>query len=149
LDIQFAALYYLERNVDAESTIVDSLEQLGLFPSPGALWDLVPLSFVVDWFLNIGEVLHALRYERDTWHYTLLSRIESQKFRFTWSQEFIDQVFGPGFTPESSVDGTLYRRSVAFSWGSTDPMLLYGGSGITENSQWFAAASLVIQRALN
>lgn len=27
---------------------------------PGALWELVPLSFVVDWFVNIGDVLNAL-----------------------------------------------------------------------------------------
>lgn len=34
-----------------------ALDQLGLCPSASNLWDCVPLSFVVDWFVNIGEIL--------------------------------------------------------------------------------------------
>lgn len=33
---------------------------LGLLPSPSSLWDLIPFSFVVDWFGNIGARLHDL-----------------------------------------------------------------------------------------
>lgn len=31
------------------------LDALGVLPSPGRLWDLVPFSFVIDWFSSIGD----------------------------------------------------------------------------------------------
>lgn len=33
------------------------LDALGLLPSPSSLWDLIPLSFVVDWALNVSDRL--------------------------------------------------------------------------------------------
>nr|APG77193.1 hypothetical protein [Hubei levi-like virus 14] len=44
----------------AAKTTVASAAGLTLDRLPGAIWELVPLSFVVDWFLNIGDVLNAL-----------------------------------------------------------------------------------------
>lgn len=35
-------------------------EYFGLRATPGKLWDMVPFSFVVDWFTNVGDVLDSL-----------------------------------------------------------------------------------------
>lgn len=37
-----------------------SLASLEIFPLPSNLWDLVPLSFVIDWFLNISDHLESI-----------------------------------------------------------------------------------------
>jgi hypothetical protein len=34
--------------------------QLGLFNVAGAVWEIIPYSFVVDWFINIGGLLRSL-----------------------------------------------------------------------------------------
>lgn len=145
IQVKIAAEYILRRNNDLESIIIDSLDSLGLLPSPGNLWDLVPLSFVVDWFTNLGSVFDALRAERDTWHYTILSRIESQKYQMTWTRENVLEVFGDSFAIDSPIDGKLYRRSIYYDWGSTNPMSLAGNGGLSPN-QWFSGLVLIIQR---
>jgi hypothetical protein len=45
---------------NAEMTVMDFL---GLSPSnlPSVAWELIPFSFVVDWFVNIGTYIKALR----------------------------------------------------------------------------------------
>lgn len=46
--------------VDPDYQGLRTLNQVGLLNPAGLAWDLVPLSFVVDWILPIGPVLHAL-----------------------------------------------------------------------------------------
>lgn len=33
------------------------VKQLGLYPTPGLVWEVLPWSWLVDWFTNIGDVL--------------------------------------------------------------------------------------------
>jgi hypothetical protein len=49
-------------NTDGESVVTRLLgaQALGLLPSASNIWDLIPLSFVVDWFVNIGARLADL-----------------------------------------------------------------------------------------
>jgi hypothetical protein len=142
-----AAEFILQRKTDLESIIVDSLDSLGLLPSPGNLWDLVPLSFVVDWFWNAGNAMKALRYERDEWHYTIQHRIESQKYRFRCRHAYVDTVFGSGWFDFDRIHGKLYRRSLYKTWGSFDPLSVSGGSGLGF-TQKLEGASLILQRIL-
>ncbi|DAD50291.1 TPA_asm: maturation protein [ssRNA phage Gerhypos.2_24] len=37
------------------------LQSLGVQPDPAILWDAIPFSFVVDWILDVGEVLHSAK----------------------------------------------------------------------------------------
>lgn len=39
-----------------------NLYAAGLLPTPGTMWDLRPMSFVVDWFVNIGEKIRAFEH---------------------------------------------------------------------------------------
>ena len=36
-------------------SFIDSLYQWDLLPTAGNIWDLIPYSFVIDWFVNIGD----------------------------------------------------------------------------------------------
>jgi hypothetical protein len=45
------------RSVDANSF---TLSQLGLNNPASIAWELIPFSFVVDWFLNVGQMLESL-----------------------------------------------------------------------------------------
>ena len=46
--------------IDPETPSLRAMNQLGLLNPAGLLWDLVPYSFVVDWFIPVGPVLYAL-----------------------------------------------------------------------------------------
>jgi len=148
LEIKVSSLYHLERNIDWESRIIDALDTIGLAPSPGNLWELVPFSFVIDWFTNLGSVLQATRFERDTWHYTLLVRIESKKYEYEVSRNGINLMFGDQWKPIDPLKVTIYRRNIMGSWGSTDPLLLAGGFDGLSANQWFSSGALVIQKAI-
>lgn len=51
---------HLWATIDPNYSGLRSLNQLGLLNPLGVAWDVVPWSFVVDWFLPIGPVLYAL-----------------------------------------------------------------------------------------
>lgn len=50
----------LYAELDPNTSALRTLNQFGLLNPLGLAWDLVPFSFVVDWFLPIGPVLYAL-----------------------------------------------------------------------------------------
>lgn len=80
------------------------LSELGLMNLPAAVWAAAPLSFVVDWFLNIGEVLTSIetfqqwevidstasqamvyRYEETSWERILPSQMAGWTYQGTMS----------------------------------------------------------------
>lgn len=52
---------YAKYQVSRQSGIVNRLREFGLFDVPLATWELVPFSFVVDWFVPIGDYLAAVQ----------------------------------------------------------------------------------------
>lgn len=58
------------------------LSQLGLSPwdIPGVIWEKVPLSFVVDWFVDVGRLLRAIR---PRFYVTILGNYVSRKCDIT------------------------------------------------------------------
>jgi hypothetical protein len=62
-----AVLYYSYNMPDLRSFInrlAQMSDSFGIRPDPGIVWDAIPLSFVVDWFINVSEWLHE-NYGRD------------------------------------------------------------------------------------
>ena len=59
--------HYLSRNVHvhakawvtarAENSVLTDANQLGLLNAPSFVWELIPLSFVADWILGVGDFL--------------------------------------------------------------------------------------------
>lgn len=52
-------LGYDDSNPLAE-TLSERLRDMGAFPSVDNLWELIPFSFVVDWFLGVGDLLETI-----------------------------------------------------------------------------------------
>lgn len=65
---------------DPQSTVQDLLgiRKYGLLPSPSSLWDLVPLSFVVDWFTGVGSRIRTLE------SISLLAMMDVQSYTHTY-----------------------------------------------------------------
>jgi hypothetical protein len=84
------------------SESIGFIKNLGGLDPLGTVWDLIPYSFVVDWFINLGDVLqatqaYALIDERVGWatcEATLDIKVKSQPYGTTW--------FNPG-------EGRLYE----------------------------------------
>lgn len=49
------------QTADYAGWVNPNLRKYGVYDLVGAAWDLVPLSFVYDWFVNIGDILRSLQ----------------------------------------------------------------------------------------
>lgn len=51
---------YAKYTVKSPSGFMNRLNDFGVFDIPAAMWEVVPFSFVVDWFIPIGDWLSAI-----------------------------------------------------------------------------------------
>jgi hypothetical protein len=81
------------------------VDAFGVF-DPAALWDLVPFSFVVDWFINIGGWLHGNKPQLFPVGGLILDYCESidQDYTIHWVTSYRAPV------PNSTVGNTLVER---------------------------------------
>lgn len=56
----------LQKLADLADVLKVSLKSLGLWPDAYTVWDMVPFSFVADWFLPIGDALEKV--QLDDWY---------------------------------------------------------------------------------
>lgn len=93
--------------------ISDALYNLGLAPTLNNIWDMIPFSFIVDWFASVGDVLEtvdcALRYNDSYWNF---DRIVYSVSMFVESAAY------------SGISYEYYRR-----WWETSPPPLTGWVG--------------------
>lgn len=82
LEGTLSCIYRLSGVADYSYLEIESmLDRLGFHPDLATLWDIVPLSFVIDWFLPIGSFLESLR--RGGWVKTVyFSGWQTCKFSF-------------------------------------------------------------------
>lgn len=123
---------------------VDGLYALGLAPTTSNLWDLIPFSFVVDWFIPIGEWLELLDHT---------TRVQSfQIYSVTTSEKWERNVPPPpltGYTVTGSLREIHYIRRVGTSLHL--PPLEWRGGIAQDTSKTFVrrlvdGVALLIQR---
>lgn len=72
--------------------IVSRLDNIGILPTFENLWDLVPYSFVLDWFLDVGKLLERIdtrmRLTRLNVEYVTMSRKDEIRKDLKWSSVF-------------------------------------------------------------
>lgn len=92
---------------DLFQALASKLESSGFLPTTENLYDLIPYSFVLDWFIDVGGLLHRvdsrLRLARLNIRYATLSRRASLRFNIPTS---------PTFPYIGSVEMVQYHRWV-------------------------------------
>lgn len=90
---------------------VRQLFQWDVFPSFQNLWDYIPFSFVVDWFIKVEEELE--RWDHNVYITTLriISNITSTKFTYPLPMSFLTKADGTQLL--STLDVVIYKRRVS------------------------------------
>lgn len=117
--------------------LTERLRKIGIFPSLTNLWDLVPYSFVVDWFIDVGSVLERI----DTRHqlfnldikYCILSEKSSLQRTLVNTSEgyFVDMLF------------TSYRRDVT---KNVPQPRIFKENRVTAQNHWIEGSALILAR---
>lgn len=129
-------LYYDLENADAFSKAMFSLQSWDLFPSLENVWDIIPYSFVVDWFVDIEGFLQAIDAR------TLMSTMNI--FRVLYSEKFswrIDLSALAGFRTTGNVRCTYYTR---WSQHEAEPVIP-SFSGGQPSDHLIEGSALIIQ----
>lgn len=90
---------------------VRQLFQWDVFPSFQNLWDYIPFSFVVDWFIKVEDELE--RWDHNVYITTLriISNITSTKFTYPLPMSFLTKADGTQLL--STLDVVIYKRRVS------------------------------------
>lgn len=102
-------IFYLTHSEDWRSAVKTWFDS-GLFPSLSNAWDLVPFSFVVDWFTNAGNYLDAIDANTYWSLHVVPCVVYSQKQTF---RDVGPYLFGSDRTIIGNVDAVFYDRTLA------------------------------------
>jgi hypothetical protein len=102
---------------DYSLAMIWKLQQFGLTSLPTATWELVPYSFVVDWFVNVGEYItaHSPTYgvtSKKGWSSLKMVQIQSQAVIGLEGEHSDFESVSPASAEERVVDTVYHRRCV-------------------------------------
>jgi len=111
------------RSMNAEMEDLARLDSLGVRVDPGIVWDAIPLSFIVDWFVDVSSFLHS--FARDNFPiqttvtdfcHSLAYRYESQilqQFNCNTTANFVPAPFSEWTDIKHRLrqNGIVYRRT--------------------------------------
>lgn len=93
--VQSKCSYVLYANCSVSNPNLLMADQLGLINPIQTAWELVPFSFIVDWFTNVGQVLGNLnRFAGLTLSGT--GEAQRRKFDISWSGAQVTEYIQPG-----------------------------------------------------
>lgn len=138
--------YYDRVNYDSNAMISAQVQvtnpnlylanQLGFVNPLSVAWELVPFSFVVDWFVNVGQVLASFSdFAGVSLTGAFVTRFQkTSKYRF---------YHGPGYYRQSLATGVYVRRTVGSPPGPTLRLKPFQGFSVTRG---VTAVSLLVQQ---
>lgn len=123
---------------NAFESLLEGLERIGIFPSLEHVWDLIPYTFVIDWFMDVGDLL--ARVDTNLRLIRLNIRYATMSTKLT---TFMVVPLSPDLPCSGTISSVLYHR-----W-TTDrcpvpPLSLQ--TPLTAASHWLEAGALIIQR---
>lgn len=125
------------------STIWNALEKLGLDPSVRNLWDLIPYSFVIDWFVSVGPALQKLSlYVSSVLTRQLKVRVQSFKVQWPLSSAECKSLFGDCLQVCGPATYTWYDRRIAHHIGVIDSFAGQSHDGLSVSQMVQGAALL-------
>lgn len=142
----YTTTFHLKLKDNPFAVVWAALEKIGLNPTAANLWDLVPYSFVADWFIPVGPALTRISdYNSSVITRDLLARIES--FKVLWDlpiaevRALVDPLLEVNGKP---VSYKWYDRRIYHSFGSHDPLAgqpLISGPSVSQMVQGGALIS--------
>jgi hypothetical protein len=144
--LSYFVTYHLRLKDLYFSQIWAALEKLGLDPTAGQIWDLIPFSFVADWFLPIGDSIRNVdAYNSLVLNRDLRCRIESFKVQWPVEEQVISDLFDGNICSNGKpIEYSWYDRRIHHTVGSIDPIAISDGNGLT-TSQMAQGAALLSQ----
>jgi hypothetical protein len=134
----------------------ETLEELGFTDPFGVAWDLLPLSFVVDWFLNVGQVLESLHtFSQWKVHRGLVST-RNTLWRMRYMTQNATNVDGNGdiavivsgaYAPTFRRDWS--KRLVTSNFPTSIPLRFKVDNPFDLNGQQMASAVALLQKAFH
>jgi hypothetical protein len=116
----------------------NKVDSMGFALTLENVWDLIPYSFVVDWFINVGGFLERvdsrMRLLFQNIRYATMSRKETMVTSFTPSKEF----------PYSGTLSTVHYQRWTDDHCPVPP--LFSQNTPTVSDHWLEASALIIQR---
>lgn len=95
------------------------LEKLGVVPTPGDLYDLIPWTWMIDWFVGLGDYIHVMDRVNGQAHlinYGFMSYKSTTRIRATWQYKTFAQddltFTPPGGTHTYVVNGVVKMSSM-------------------------------------
>lgn len=128
-------------NDDSEfSQMVRKMRSSGFYPSPQNLWDLIPYSFVLDWFVDIGSFLERIDHGMRIAQLPIVATTYSQKSIYDMST-ILEELL-PDFAVTAEV--ISYSRNVA-----SDPIKppLAFNSELTAHQHLVEGGALILTRS--
>lgn len=118
--------------------IANAVESAGFAATLENIWDLVPYSFVLDWFIDVGGFLERCD-----------SRMRLSRLKIRYATMSRKYIIARGVKPTSSVPYIGFINTVHYSRWTTDhcpvPPLFFRNTPTVSN-HWLEASALIIQR---
>lgn len=120
-------------------SLVEKARNIGVFPSLGNIWDLVPFSFVIDWFVDVGSVLERIDTHHRLFNLDIPYVIKSDKIET--SVLIVDPKVGAG----ANLSISRYNRQVT----TEVPQPRIFGDVVkppTVQNHWIEGSALILSR---
>lgn len=112
------------------------MEKLGIFPDLKTIWELIPYSFVIDWFVGVGNLLERIDFGQRTLRYDI--RYTTSSYKYTMNCDISKEFAG--------LTGTAQRVHY-HRWTSDQcPVPLMSLQTPDGFNHWLEAAALIVQR---
>lgn len=140
-EADYSLTAYLDAYDQGVMGLFNQLDRWGVYPDRAAIWEIVPWSFVVDWFVNVKENLRRrdALYWRE--YYNVHHSIRSVKLRTV--RDF--NKTNPNSLLAGMLSISLYERNVEQELPA--PMVDLDFRVPRHFHQWVSGAALVIQRS--
>jgi len=123
----------------AFDAIASKLDSMGFLPTLENVWDLIPYSFVLDWFVDVGDFLHRvdsrLRLVRLNIRYATMSRKETTSYKL---------IAGPNLPFAGPIDLVRYQRWVT-DHCPVPPLSVSTPFSVSDH--WLEAGALILSRS--
>lgn len=142
--VRTAKVWYSETD-NLLGRILNDLFRWDVFPELGNIWDLIPYSFVIDWFFPVADLWDQV----DSRTYASTLKVSSVVFgekatcNLPASNSMVQSLVGPGWSESGSLRLSVYRRSITREL-IDPPFRLELDSQPFHN--WLPAGALILQR---